>query len=55
MTKLGQVPFDSNKMLIISLIIIATVFYCRPVDSPGFIIGAQTEDKKCEYNYWTNK
>jgi predicted secreted protein len=43
--QLGQVSLDSNKMLMISLTIIATVFYWVVLYSPVLIISAQTDDK----------
>lgn len=45
MKQLGQVSLDSNKMLMISLTFIATVFYWVVLYSPVLTISAQTDDK----------
>ena len=43
MKQLGQVSLDSNKILMISLTIIATIFYWAVLYCPVLIISAQTD------------
>lgn len=45
MNKSGQVLLDSNKMFITSLTIIVIVFYGALLETPRFIVTAQTEEK----------
>ncbi len=48
MKQLGQVSFDSNKILMISLTIIATVFCWAVLYCPVLIISAQTDIKNAD-------
>ena len=48
MKQLGQVSLDSNKILMISLTIIATIFYWAVLYCPVLIISAQTDDKNAD-------